>query len=225
MIFYALLLQGNNYYIGQTDDMDKRWHQHATGCGAAWTRLHPPIAIVETRNDSRESFGEEDRMTKQYMQQHGLESVCGGSYCQVHLDDDTIKFLRREIRSVEGGCFRCGLSGHVIGDCVLRSPVKDARGNPAAFCARCGCPGHQHADCYAHSHITGRRLSRTDEHDLCYRCGRAGHFADECYARTNACGRRLSISDDDDACYRCGRLGHYAHECYAHTHASGQMLR
>ena len=46
MIFYALLLQGNNYYIGQTDDMDK----HATGCGAAWTRLHAPIGIVETRN-------------------------------------------------------------------------------------------------------------------------------------------------------------------------------
>ena len=79
MIFYALLLQGNNYYIGQTDDMDKRWHQHATGCGAAWTRLHAPIGIVETRNRevNCESFGEEDRMTKQYMQQHGLASVRG----------------------------------------------------------------------------------------------------------------------------------------------------
>jgi hypothetical protein len=41
-------------------------------------------------------------MTKQYMQQHGLASVRGGSYCQVHLDDDTIKFLRREIQRREG---------------------------------------------------------------------------------------------------------------------------
>ena len=42
---YAIECQGGSLYIGQTDDLRRRWKQHVDGKGAEWTKAHPPVAL------------------------------------------------------------------------------------------------------------------------------------------------------------------------------------
>ena len=52
---YALECEDKSIYIGQTDDVLKRWKEHAAGKGADWTKKHPPIRLVHWEEyDSRE---------------------------------------------------------------------------------------------------------------------------------------------------------------------------
>ena len=43
---YALECNDGSIYIGQTQDIEKRWAEHATGKGAEWTKRHPPIKLM-----------------------------------------------------------------------------------------------------------------------------------------------------------------------------------
>jgi predicted GIY-YIG superfamily endonuclease len=49
---YAIECQGGSLYIGQTDNLRRRWKQHVEGKGAEWTKAHPSVALVfwETHN-------------------------------------------------------------------------------------------------------------------------------------------------------------------------------
>ncbi len=42
---YVLKCANGSYYIGQTQDLKKRWEQHVSGRGADWTKRYPPIYI------------------------------------------------------------------------------------------------------------------------------------------------------------------------------------
>jgi predicted GIY-YIG superfamily endonuclease len=46
---YVLELRGGKYYVGKTSDVDHRFQQHKNGTGSVWTRLHPPVKIIERR--------------------------------------------------------------------------------------------------------------------------------------------------------------------------------
>ena len=43
---YALLCDDGSVYIGQTEDLLKRWHQHLCGTGSEWTKMHRPVRIA-----------------------------------------------------------------------------------------------------------------------------------------------------------------------------------
>ncbi len=43
---YAIECEGGSVYIGQTDNLRRRWKQHGDGTGAEWTKGHPPVALV-----------------------------------------------------------------------------------------------------------------------------------------------------------------------------------
>ena len=43
---YAIECQGGSVYIGQADNLRRRWKQHVDGKGAEWTKTHPPVALV-----------------------------------------------------------------------------------------------------------------------------------------------------------------------------------
>lgn len=45
-LVYALLCDGGGVYIGMTNNLTNRVKAHASGKGALYTRLHPPVAIV-----------------------------------------------------------------------------------------------------------------------------------------------------------------------------------
>lgn len=63
---YMLECKGGGIYIGIALDVDQRFEQHASGKGAQYTRLNPPLRIiVRSRFDShREAAQEEARLKR-----------------------------------------------------------------------------------------------------------------------------------------------------------------
>lgn len=61
---YALECEDKSIYIGQTDDILKRWKEHATGKGADWTKKHPPLRLVhwEEYNSRKEAINREKEL-------------------------------------------------------------------------------------------------------------------------------------------------------------------
>ena len=45
---YMLLCQDGSFYIGSTDEVQKRFAKHQLGKGASYTRSHKPVKIVYT---------------------------------------------------------------------------------------------------------------------------------------------------------------------------------
>ena len=82
---YALKLADGKYYIGKSDNIEQRLHDHFSGSGSAWTREYKPIKVIERRENV--SRFEEDKMTKEYMEKYGIDNVRGGAYTQVDLSE------------------------------------------------------------------------------------------------------------------------------------------
>jgi type I restriction enzyme R subunit len=43
---YAILCDDDSVYIGQTENLLKRWVEHRRGTGSEWTKKHPPVRIA-----------------------------------------------------------------------------------------------------------------------------------------------------------------------------------
>jgi len=52
---YAIECEDGSHYIGQTDDLPRRWDEHVSGRDASWTKRNPPVRLVHWEEyDSRE---------------------------------------------------------------------------------------------------------------------------------------------------------------------------
>lgn len=83
---YVLRLDGGNYYVGLTSGCpSRRIEQHGGRHGAAWTRLHHPLELVETidtrTTDQTKASLHESMVTWKYMQRYGWQRVRGGYFC------------------------------------------------------------------------------------------------------------------------------------------------
>lgn len=93
---YALLLEDNKYYIGQTKDLEQRMSFHNKGKqGSEWTKKFKPIRVIETIktncNNIEEAMAIENATTISYMKKYGWRNVRGGDFCT--LDEDKLRFL------------------------------------------------------------------------------------------------------------------------------------
>ena len=195
---YILKLKNNKYYIGKSQDPEKRFIEHLSGTGSAWTQIHKPIEIIKIIKNS-DDF-EEDKQVKKLMSLYGIDNVRGGSYLQLELSQEQKNLLQTELRSAQNQCVNCGKNNHFVKDC----PVKINKNNKYIkkqnnSCFRCGRQNHYANSCYATTHIDGSELN-DDESDDDY------------------------TDDDDNSCFRCGRQNHYANSCYATTHINGYKL-
>ena len=43
---YMLICEDSSFYIGTTNDVDKRFSKHVAGKGASYTRSHKPVKVV-----------------------------------------------------------------------------------------------------------------------------------------------------------------------------------
>ena len=59
---YILKLEGGKYYIGKSANVERRFADHMSGNGSAWTRKHPPIKIEKVIKNI--SNFDEDKFTK-----------------------------------------------------------------------------------------------------------------------------------------------------------------
>jgi predicted GIY-YIG superfamily endonuclease len=180
---YVLELKHGKYYVGTTNDLQKRFQEHVDGTGAVWTRKYAPLAIE--RSVMVDGPLHEDRVTKELMLKYGIDNVRGGSYCRIDLDDGQYQSLTTELRSATGVCFKCGLPGHFAAQCHHKAvSTKEDKKSSHGHLNTMSKKGHP------------KTVSRRDEG--CFRCRRSGHFANTCYARTDVDGYLLSESSEED---------------------------
>lgn len=93
---YVLLLENGKIYVGNTKDLDEKIRAHFRGHGSEWTQMHPPVAVLEIRENV--SLWEVDVITRRYMDRFGWHNVCGSSYnnhWEQDLDDTRLEFFAR----------------------------------------------------------------------------------------------------------------------------------
>jgi predicted GIY-YIG superfamily endonuclease len=120
---YVLELAGGRYYVGESNDVRRRFDEHRDGSGAAWTRKYKPIKIQNITQCTGPTH--EDATVKSMMAAHGIDMVRGGSYSNVVLTKMQIDALNAEMRGVTDACMRCGHSGHWVKDCFA---TRDSNG-------------------------------------------------------------------------------------------------
>lgn len=192
---YVLKLEGNNYYVGTTDNLYRRFDEHCSGQGAKWTSLYKPIDIVFTL-DNPTKF-DENNYTKEYMIKYGIDKVRGGSYCNIQLNDSQLNTLRQELNTATNSCYNCGQSGH--------------------FSKR--CPNRRNS---TKSKVTLEVSSSAEptKKKTCYNCGQPGHFSKQCPNHRNSTKSKVTLEVSSSVeptkrktCSNCKQPGHYAPTC------------
>jgi predicted GIY-YIG superfamily endonuclease len=127
---YILQLENGKYYVGKTRDIKKRFNEHQSGNGSAWTSKYKPICI-EKEIRSTSQF-DEDNYVKEYMMKYGIDNVRGGVYSSVILNFEQKRLLEKEFRGALNLCFQCGKSGHYIRCCPNKfvNIVDSSQNNP-----------------------------------------------------------------------------------------------
>lgn len=140
---YVLELEGGKYYVGITNNVQRRVEQHKRGEGAEWTKKYKMVKLAEAREMLHPT--EEDAKTKELMSTYGIENVRGGAYTSCIMREDDIKSLKKEISHFEGRCFKCNEKGHFAKECKQ-------------VCERCGRNTHMKNKCYAKTMLNGTKI-------------------------------------------------------------------
>jgi predicted GIY-YIG superfamily endonuclease len=114
---YILKLQNDKWYIGKSDNPEKRFLQHKNGSGSAWTSRYKAVELFKVIENVSSFL--EDAFTKEYMSLYGIDNVRGGSYTQIILPDEQKKLIQREIWSMKNLCNNCGSSEHWVRSCPI----------------------------------------------------------------------------------------------------------
>ena len=72
---YILLTERNTYYCGYTDDVEKRFNQHAEGKGAKYTKANKPVKIVWTKEFENKSDAQKEEYRIKHLTRTNKEKL------------------------------------------------------------------------------------------------------------------------------------------------------
>jgi cellular nucleic acid-binding protein len=238
---YILKLDGENYYIGKTNNVDKRFAEHLSGKGSIFTKKYKPIKIEKVIPNA--SPFDEDRYVKEYMAKYGINKVRGGSYVTEELDDNQEYNLKKEIWAANDCCTQCGRKGHFVKDCYSKTDINGEDIFNCWECEYCEKEFEDENECEKHEKICKNKKSVK----TCFQCGETGHYSNVCpneeetfncrycdkefesqkgatFHENVYCKSKGKSVAKKNGCYRCGRQGHHSNDCYARTNIDGYEL-
>lgn len=208
---YVLELRGGRYYVGSTNNLDRRYAEHLAGQGSAWTARYPPTRIVQRQRGNR---FHEDAIVLTYMSRYGVENVRGGTYSSVELPRCRRAEIQRQLRHGGNQCFNCGSSNHFAYRCPAlgqQPPEQEPQHQRRRVeCIRCGRSSHTAEDCFAATRVNGTLLFESN-HDESSSVSESGNESD-------------SGDSVDLHCTRCGRNSHTIQDCFASYGVDGRPL-
>jgi hypothetical protein len=179
---YVLKLQKNKFYVGKTNNIERRYQEHLDGSGSTWTKKYKPIQIYKIHEAS--SPFDEDKYTKMYMNEFGIDNVRGGLYVQENLDEIQKYTLQKEIWGANNCCTRCGRNNHFVSNCFASIDVDNNE-----IIEYVDEEDSDVDDSESENSYDVYKSSRNSH--SCYRCGREGHFASNCYAKYHISGKYI----------------------------------
>lgn len=177
---YILKLEGAKYYVGKTNDLERRKQEHINGTASTWTKKYKPISVDQIIKNT--SPFDEDKYVKEYMNKYGIDNVRGGTYVTEELDEVSKYQLQKELWATNDCCTQCGRKGHFVKNC---KSTKDINGVSIYEkeeyiqiweCDHCEKQYEDKSECAKHEKICrNKKLSKT-----CFQCGESSHYANEC---------------------------------------------
>ena len=220
---YILKLQHGKYYVGKTDNIEKRIQQHINGT-CSWTKKYKLI-LVEQIIPNASDF-DEDKYTKEYMDKFGIDNVRGGSYVTEELDEGDKYSIQREIWGAKNLCKQCGRSGHFIKSCTFE---KDVNGISIVIyeCEYCEDEFDTKELCEKHEkYCKSKKTIVIKTYFNCKYCNKEFETQKGTIFHENVhCkNKNKNTYKSSVTCYRCGRSGHKSPDCYARTDTDGYEL-
>ena len=121
MAVYVILCERGYRYVGKvmpcrdtSAAVQRRFIEHCTRQGAAWTSLHRPVQLVQRLLDDQATERDE---TLAQMRMWGTMRVRGAGWCHLHLTPEDIYEIHRGWVENYDLCRRCGGPGHMMERC------------------------------------------------------------------------------------------------------------
>ena len=204
MVVYVLALKDGFYYIGRFNIS-----QIKNGGGSSWTKLHPPVSVVETiyRDAEYDEEFDEDEIVYKYMKKYGVDKVRGGTYSSTLLSDYSIKILNEKLNKNEY-IYKANENSVVTTKTdtdfttVVYDSSKKNQSSDSKKSSRVSSSSSAHVCSYCEvSFIDDVMLKKHEERcmdsyftknkndgKICERCGRHTHITQYCKAKTDIQG-------------------------------------